>query len=297
MFLVMCSAVASLACHQIDRPAESRTPKSAKIAQAPPTLLTLTCELSRSSATVSCTAATPSTPAYAQFHSGSVVNDTVAHTWQFDASVQNLLEQAIGTLDGSTVTGVKVFITDFHVTSGAGTVSVVNADGTGNVYYNEIVAPNKSTSNRLWTLNVPNTVTSVSLRILISTDFPAEQNVTALPPDTKPAWFNDDSSWAGPQHDDYLKRVIGLCFRDNTTLQDRQLAVAYVDGTVVGGAPMSTGDGCYYVQVADDGSGTQLGAAISRLKKLPQVEVAAPLFGASVTSTPIRIRPSRTRPS
>jgi len=242
------------------------------------------------------------TATYAIFFPVSLVKDTVAHTWQFTAYVQNLLKQPIGTLNGSTVTGVKVFISDFHVTAGTGTVSVANADGTSTFTapnqpyfnYNQIVTPSGYTSNKLWKFNVPNTVTAVSMSILISTDFPAEQNVTALPPATKPTWFSNDSSWVGPEHNDFLKRVITLCFRDATTLPDRQLAVAYVNGTVVGGAPMSTGDGCYYVQVADDGSGTQLDGAVTRLKTLPQVEVAAPTYGASPASLKPRDGPNWT---
>jgi len=262
----------------------------------------LICALARESTVISCKPALPSpaagvsasvirgdTATYARFLSHGFLKDTVAQTWIFTANVQNLLEQSIGTLNGTTVTGVKVIVADVRATDGRGAVSVANADGTGNFTapnqpyfnYDQIVTPSGYSGNKLWKFNVPNTVTSASMRILISTHFPAEQNVTALPPATRPAWFNDDSSWAGPYHDDYLKRVITLCFKDGTTLQDRQLAVGYVNGTVVGGEPLSSGDGCYFVKVADDGSGAQLGAAISRLKGLSQVEVAAPTFAGS----------------
>jgi hypothetical protein len=274
----------------------SRASSTARLAASPPVLLSLTCMLARASTVISCQPARPrsaagvrasviqgDTAAYASFLSHGFVKDTVARTWTFAANVRNLLEQSIGTLNGTTVTGVKVIVTDVRATAGKGTVSVANADGIGNFTvpnqphfnYNQVVAPSGYSVNKLWKLNVPNTVTSVCMSILISTHFPAEQNVTALPPATRPAWFNDDSSWTGPQHDDFLKRVITLWFREGTTLQDRQLAIAYVNGTVVGGEPLSSGDGVYYVKVGDDGSGTQLGVAISRLKRLPQVEVAA----------------------
>jgi hypothetical protein len=295
--------VIALACQDVDRAlGPTKAPPTATVAASPPVLLSLTCTLERSSTAISCKPALPSPAAgvsasviygstgrYAQFYPYNLVKDTVAHTWAFTAYVQNLLQQSIGTLDGTTVTGVKVIVTDSHATAGTGSVSVANADGTGTFTvpnqryfnYDQIVAPNGYSGNKLWKFNVPNTVTSASMRILISTHFPAEQNVTALPPATRPAWFNDDSSWAGPYHDDYLKRVITLCFKDGTTLQDRQLAVGYVNGTVVGGEPLSSGDGCYFVKVADDGSDTQLGAAINRLKRLSQVEVAAPTFAGS----------------
>lgn len=300
----------ALACQDVERVAGPTTnPPKANVVATPPVLLSLTCTLDRKSTAISCKPAIPSSAAgvsasviygatatYAIFFPYNLVKDTVAHTWAFTAYLQNLLKQSIGTLNGTTVTGVKVFITDFHATTGTGTVSVANADGNGNFTapnqpyfnYNQIVASSAYSSNKLWKFNVPNTVTAVSMSILLSTDFPAEQNVTALPPATKPAWFNDDSSWAGPHHDDYLKRVITLWFKEGTTLQDRQLAVAYVNGTIVGGGRLSSGDGVYYVQVADDGSGTQLGVAVARLKGLSQVEAAAPTFGG----TPGYLKPS-----
>jgi hypothetical protein len=302
MFLVVCSAVAALACNDVDRPVGPRGPKPIAQQEAPPVVLSLTCDLNGSTSTVSCTPVPPTPPAgvnasviygatatYAIFSPYNLVNDTAAHTWQFTAYLQNLLKQSIGTLNGTATTGVKVFVTDFHATSGTGTVSVANADGTGTFTathqpyfnYNQIIAPSGYSGSKLWKFNVPNAVTAVSMSILISTDFPAEQNVSAGPPATRPTWFNDDSSWSGPQHDNYLKRVITLWFKEGTTLADRQLAIAYVNGSVVGGEPLSSGDGAYYVKVPDDGSGTQLGAAITRLKGLPQVEVATITGGVS----------------
>lgn len=262
----------------------------------------LICTLARESTVISCKPALPSpaadvsasvirgdTATYARFLSHGFLKDTVAQTWIFTANVQNLLEQSIGTLNGTTVTGVKVIVADVRATAGRGAVSVANADGIGNFTapnqpyfnYNQIVTLSGHSGNKLWKFNVANTVTSASMSILISTHFPAEQNVTALPPATRPAWFNDDSSWTGPYHDDFLRRVIRLWFKEGTTLPDRQLAIAYVNGTVVGGERSSSGDGVYYVQVSDDGSGAQLGDAISRLKGLPQVEVAAPTGAGS----------------
>jgi len=232
-----------------------------------------------------------SVPGFAQFYPVSLVKDTIAHTWQFTAYVQNLLKQSIGTLDGTTVTGVKVFITDFHATAGPGTVSVANADGTGNFTapnqpyfnYNQIVAPSGYTSNKLWKFNVPNTVTAVSMSILISTDFPAEQNVTAVPPTTVPDWVTADSNigLSGAVTMRYAKRVVRIFFRSTATLSDRQLAVASVNGTVIGGwrSPNGT-DGYYVVQVPDDGSGTGVVAARARLRSLPQVRAAVAIIYA-----------------
>jgi hypothetical protein len=64
-------------------------------------------------------------------------------------------------------------------------------------------------------------------------------------------------------------------FRASTTSADRELAIAYVNGTVVGGKVYADGvSGYYAVQVEDDGSGSGILAARTRLRSLPQVEAA-----------------------
>ena len=301
MFLVVCSAVAALACRDIERPADQRGSKPIREQEGPPVILALTCELNGQNKTVSC-GAPPTAPAgvsasviygsvpgYAQFYPVGLVKDTVAQTWQFTAYVQNLLKQSIGTLNGTTVTGVKVFITDFHATSGTGTVSVANADGIGNFTapnqpyfnYNQIVAPSGYTSNKLWKFNVPNTVTAVSMSILISTDFPAEQSVTLAPPDTVPSWIHADTNISGPTDSiggSFTKRMLLVRFRSTATLADRQLAIAHVNGVVVGGSLNPDGSGFYYVQTPDDGTGSKLISAGESLQALPQVESAAPEY-------------------
>ena len=280
MFLVLCSAVATIACRDSYRPADLRAPDAGQLSDAPPTLLSLTCELRRRSAEVSCktNVSGDSAPRYAHFQRAKLVRDTVAHTWQFAASAQNLLRQSIGTLDGATVTGVKAFVTELHVTAGTGAVRVANADGVGTFTapnqayfaYNEIVAPNGYAASKLWKIRVPNTVTAVSMSILVSAQFPAQQTVTAIAPDTEPMWFSADSNWNGA----HMKRVIAIGFRSGTTLADKQLAVAYVGGTVVAGVQADSGEGVYLASIESDGSTSALEDAMNRLSSLPQVEFA-----------------------
>jgi hypothetical protein len=305
MFLVVCSAVAALACNDVDRPVGPREPKPIAQQEAPPIVLSLTCDLNGSTSTVSCTPVPPTPPAgvnasviygatatYAIFFPYNLVKDTVTHTWQFTAYLQNLLKQSIGTLNGTTTTGVKVFVTDFHATSGTGTVSVANADGTGTFTapnqpyfnYNQIIAPSGYSGNKLWKFSVPNTVTAVSMSILLSTDFPAEQTVFAIAPDTEPSWFALDSNWSGTQ----MKRVISVGFRTGTTLADRQLAVAYVNGTIVGGVQGDGDEGVYLVSIASDGSTDALTSAMNRIALLPQVEFAT----ETARGTPSSLRPT-----
>lgn len=124
--------------------------------------------------------------------------------------------------------------------------------------------------NLLWKFSVPNTVTAVSMSILISMDFPAEWTVLSVPPDTEPAWFSADSNWNGAQ----MKRVISLAFKSGTTLADRQLAVAYVGGTIVGGAQGDGDEGGYLLSIASDGSVSASTTAMNRLSSLPQVDFA-----------------------
>jgi hypothetical protein len=113
------------------------------------------------------------------------------------------------------------------------------------------------------------------MSILISTDFQAEQTVTLSPPDTLAAWVHSDTNLARPtatSSGNFTKRIVKVRFRSTATLADRQLAIAFVNGTVVGGKRGS--GGAYFVEVADDGTGSGILAAAQRLTALPQVESA-----------------------
>lgn len=229
--------------------------------------------------------------------------DSTAHTWALDASVRNLLKEPLGTLDGNRALGVYTVIPNIRVTGGTGGANVANADGDSTLigarqpYFRSarILGPDQASSAKTWRFNVPNTANSVTLEIVIAATFPAELNVRATPPDSEPQWFRDDSSWAGPTHRGELKGVVSLCFTDNATAQERQLAVAYAGGTIIGGEPVDGGDGCYYMRAPNDGSLDPVGTAIDRLESLPQVAVAAPTDQASPGATRPAPRPSRKR--
>lgn len=233
---------------------------------------------------------------YVSFNPTTLVKDTVRQTWSFNGTVQNLMAEPLGTLNGTTVLGVYGVVEGIQVTSGAGTVTVANADG-NSVFtapkqpyfrYAEILAPNQASAVKTWRFRVPNAATSVITHLAIVADFPAELNVTATPPDSEPGWFHDDSSWAGPTHQGELKGVVSLCFKDSTTLQDRQLAVGFAGGTIVGGEPVDGGDGCYYMKVPNNGS-DPMDTAINRLQSLPRVEVAAHTDQASPAQPHVRL--------
>lgn len=296
MIAALTCLLAALACQDVERvSAPNKLPEAAQAGARPTLMLALTCTLTRSASTVSCAPASSRAPGviasvivsatgtYAQFVPFNLVKDTVHQIWSFDAFLHNLMLQSIGTLNGTTVTGSKVFVTDIEATQGTGTVSIINADGTGNFTapnqpyfnYNQIVATGANSSAKLWKVSVPNTITAVNMDILMSTDFPAELTVTATPPDSEPSWFDDDSSWAHSNHGGDLNGVVTLCFTNTATLQDRQLAVAFAGGKIIGGSPVSGGDGCYFMQTPNN-SAAALDTAINRLKTLPQVQAVSP---------------------
>ncbi len=113
---------------------------------------------------------------YVQLRSSNVSYDASTQIFRADVTVQNLTALNLGTPDGSTVTGVKVF---FHsgptVTSGAGTVTVANADGTGTFtgtdqpyfLYNEILPTGQVSSGKTWQWSVPSTVAFFTFQVLV----------------------------------------------------------------------------------------------------------------------------------
>lgn len=223
---------------------------------------------------------------YADWLPAGLVRDGTTEMWSFRASVRNLLAQPIGTLDGTTVLGSRLVVTYGPLaTRGAGDVSITNADGVADFVapdqpyfdYPWIVESQRSSPSRELKLHVPNTVREVTIGIAVLTEFPAILNVTALPPDTTPAWFDDDSSWVrgGMLPDGFLKNIVSVLFEPGTTLPSKQVAVALVGARPVGGLRLSAGDGYYYLLIKDDGTGAQLRAAASELAALSQVEVAA----------------------
>ena len=284
----------AFACQDANRVATAASGAApAPAAAKRPVMLSLTCTLLRGASTVSCAPATPpqaagvsanvmleATGTYATLVPSNLLEDTVRQIWSFDAVVHNLLQQSIGTLNDTTMIGSKIFVTALRTTQGTGTVSVINPDGLGNLSapdqayftYKQIVPAGANSNAKLWKVSVPNTVTAVSMDILVTTDFPAEQTVKLVPADTIPAWVHSDTN-IGPtdgSHPRFTKRIVMVRFRPTATLADRQLAVALVNGVVVGGSRA----GVYYVKVADNGSGDGILAAAQTLTHLPQVQFA-----------------------
>ena len=118
---------------------------------------------------------------YVRLTSSNLTYTALDSLFAFDVTVTNLLNEAIGTVDGITLDslGVRVF---FHegptVTAGTGTITVFNADGTrdfltsGRPYfqYNQVLAKNAVSSVKRWQLKVPSTVESFTFTLFVSTE-------------------------------------------------------------------------------------------------------------------------------
>lgn len=303
--LFACLALGLLSCRDTLQPQQPAPPASVEKQEAsePVNVLELTCTLSfandeqgeiscgpageQSQQGVSWSVVLPVASEYARWLPFNLVKDTVTETWSFISSVQNLLGQPIGTLDGTTAVGTKVAITYGPVaTSGSGVVSVTNADGVGHFtgpnqpYFNYpwVIAPQAISPSRTWNLHVPNTVTEVAMGIAISTDFPATQSVAITPPDSVPDWLHADSA-ISPATASYpsrhVKNVVLLMFDSSASLSDRQLSIAKVGGEVVGGVKVVSDNGLYVVRV-NPGPSNDLFSMIDTLRSLPHVISATP---------------------
>jgi len=117
---------------------------------------------------------------YVQLTSANPAYDGTSQIFSADVTVQNLIGQPIGSSDGLTVTGVKVF---FHsgptVTQWTGptppTVTVANADdvatftGTNQPYhlYPEILSPGAVSASKTWEWNVPPEATEFVFEVYV----------------------------------------------------------------------------------------------------------------------------------
>lgn len=185
--VLACSVLFAAACGD-QQPTAVQAPKSSVPATA---LQAFDCVGNIRSRAVNCTPAAPAGAAsriiiggqntYLRLTSSNLSYDNGTEIFQFDVTVQNLLNEAIGTPDGTVADpeGVQVF---FHegptVTSGTGEVTVANADGvsafTGLAQpffaYNEILSKDEVSASKTWQLNVPATVNTISFKVYIETD-------------------------------------------------------------------------------------------------------------------------------
>lgn len=116
---------------------------------------------------------------YLTLSSTNLSYDAVLDVFQFDATVQNLMNEALGTPDGVTpaVNGIMVFFLE-EPSGNGGNVSVM--EQTGNAFftnanqayhtYSEILDKDEVSAPRTWKFSVPDGVTSFTFRVLIETE-------------------------------------------------------------------------------------------------------------------------------
>jgi DNA/RNA endonuclease G (NUC1) len=170
-------------------PVGSLTPET--VIPPPGTLQALTCTASISGGTVSCASADPaSSGAAAAIIGGQNTNlkltsSNVAYTaedsiFRFDVTVQNLLNERLGTADGVNLhaDGIRIFFAAGPtVTSGSGSISVADADGVGSFtgatqpyyQYNEILDKNEVSPARTWRLRVDPSVGTFTFGVYVAT--------------------------------------------------------------------------------------------------------------------------------
>ncbi|HSU17328.1 hypothetical protein [Longimicrobium sp.] len=155
----------------------------------PITIQALECTGNRQTLAVSCAAALPAGSTQGDIIVGNqgvlvkLTSSNVAYNsgtgqFTFDVTVQNLIQQPMGTTDGTTTdpNGVRVFFSSGPtVTGGTGTAAVVpdgfatfTAAGQPFYQYNQLLAQNATSGAKTWTLVMPPTVTSFTFLLYVS---------------------------------------------------------------------------------------------------------------------------------
>lgn len=180
--LVLTLAVAAAACTDRAQPLAPVPPPSATAAAH------LECRVSVQEATMECARVEPVSGGYNAdrivggqdlyviLASSGTAYDPGAQELRSNVTVQNLTQHTIGTLNGISVDGLKVFFTsEPTVTSGTGTVSVANPDGydtfTGGAqpyfHYHETLSPYEVSDSRQWVFDAPATVNSFTFSVYV----------------------------------------------------------------------------------------------------------------------------------
>jgi hypothetical protein len=177
--------VGALAC------SDSISSPTRRAAPHPDAMVALNCTASIARPTVTCEAPQSAHSASAnrdiiggqntflKLTSSNVAYDACTGIFEFDATVQNLLNEAIGTPDGTLAdtAGVRVFFSQTPTaTAGTGTITIANADGAGTFtganqpYYKYAgaLAHNAVSSSKHWQFNVPSSVATFEFKVYVS---------------------------------------------------------------------------------------------------------------------------------
>lgn len=278
-----------------------RDPVSASDTEAPPStsavaLQALTCTATVG-VSVDCTAARPTDlrgnaaiiggqNVYVRLTSTNVAYDAATEIFQFDVTVQNLLNEAIGTPDGETPDpdGIRVFF-DSGPTAieGSGEVLVANPDSVGTFtgsdqpyfVYPQILGPDSVSAPKTWQLRVPGGVSTFQFTVFVEADVQyllVISEVMANPagplPETSREWFEVYNGGTLPVE------MQGLVIADSAASGRRPFHVINAPLTVRAGEYVVLGGSA---NLADNGGAPvdyAYGSALSLTNSLDAVKIA-----------------------
>src|SRR5437870_4072020 len=182
---------------------------------------------------------------YVALRSSNVSYTSGTATFQADVTVENLTVLPLGTADGSSVTGVKVFFSSGPtVTSGTGTVTVANPDGTGTFtgtsqpyfLYNQILATAEVSAPRTWTWTVPTTVNRFAFQVLVDAASPQPHTVLRWLYDPLVDGTDLSAVWSASAGDGFAVGLGGKILHYNGTSWTAQPSPTTADLAGVGGS-------------------------------------------------------------
>src|SRR5438874_866513 len=180
--------------------------------------------------------------AYVALRSTNVSYNGGTTTFQADVTVENLTAQPLGTPDGGTLTGVTVFFSSRPtVTSGTGTVTVANPDGTGTFtqaaqpyfLYNEMLATAQVSAARTWQWSVPTTVSRFAFQVLVDAASPQEHTVLRWLYDPIGDGAGIAGVWGASGSDVFAVGDSGLVFHYNGSAWSAQVKGSQDNGSPV----------------------------------------------------------------
>src|ERR1700722_2039979 len=114
--------------------------------------------------------------------------NTTTRLFSFDATLQNLMAQPLGTMNGSTAApqGTRIFvIAGPTVTSGTGTITIPSDSGTATFtapnqpywQYTGVLKPDSTTASSNWKFQLPPNTGGIQFAVEVSAPIPAEHSV------------------------------------------------------------------------------------------------------------------------
>lgn len=225
---------------------------------------------------------------------GSVSWSSQTEILQADVTVQNLIEQTLGTLDGTTLDpgGVRVFFASGPTTtSGSGDVTVANASGIGTFteaaqpyfQYDEMLATNVTSAAKTWQFNTPSTVGTFTFTVYVSTEVQWPQGYVTVTPNPR-----EISAGATLQLTGAAKSAVGNPVPGTLAWNSSDNNVATVDQS---GLVTAVADGSVTITASD---GTRSGNAVVTVNTPSAanttIAAAPPLVSYAVDSAMVTVQ-------